>query len=507
MAKTIDFSKTVAELVKEFPEAKEILAEIGFKDITNPLALNVMGRVMTVPKGAAIKNISMEKIIAAFEQNGFAVTGWSGASADTQPGGSSDESNKVGAVGNVHSAKTAAPAGSASDRNEQLKALIRRLSSGEDLESVRADFVRDFESVSVHDIIRAEQGLIDDGTPVQDVQKLCDLHSALFHGKTEAEVMAEENQSLLFALEEGHPVQILMKENAALKETLDALEKALAENAPAEEIKNRFAALKKIRVLYGKKEELIMPPLYRYGVKGPSDVMWGVDDEIKAEVSRLAKELCAESFDANKGAIRHVLDRMTEMIYKEESILFPLALDRLTEDEWIAVYRDLPEMGNAFITQMPRWEKAEKILAEQKAAAKQHQISDGVIHFESGELTLNQLKAIFKLLPVDITFIDENETNRFFTNEGKVFSRPLSALGRPVYDCHPPRIVPMVKSMIAEFKAGTRDTMEMWTPNPQNPIRVLYCAVRDETGGYLGTVEIVQQFKDVLEHLAPAQQA
>ena len=81
----------------------------------------------------------------------------------------------------------------------------------------------------------------------------------------------------------------------------------------------------------------------------------------------------------------------------------------------------------------------------------------------------------------------------------------MSALGRKVYECHPPRIVPMVENMIKEFKAGTKDHMEVWTPNPENPIRVLYYPVRDDEGNYLGTLELVQQFKDIKEQLIQAE--
>lgn len=168
--KQLDMNKTVAELVAEYPEVKVIMVELGFKDITSPVALKFMGKVMTIPKGAAIKGIPMKRIVAAFEGKGFAVT--------RVPG---------------HEASEVLP-GTAEDRNTKLKNLILRLNQGEDLERVRADFVRDFESVSVHDIVKAEQGLIDDGLPMQEVQKLCDLHSALFHGKTEAELWAEEER-------------------------------------------------------------------------------------------------------------------------------------------------------------------------------------------------------------------------------------------------------------------------------------------------------------------------
>ena len=469
--KQIDLNKTVYDLVKEYPEIKDILSSLGFKDITNPVAIEVMGRVMTIPKGAKVKNISLDSIIKTFEENGFEVMGI----------GSSNSSE---VMDNPQS------------RAELLKSYIQRLNNGENLESVRKDFVKNFENVSVHEIIDVEQGMINDGTDVDEVQKLCDLHSALFHGKTEQEIYLEEEKELN-KIEEGHPVDYFQKENRALEIKLDELEKAV-EELKVDRVKNLLNELRKVKILYGKKEEIVMPILYRYGITGPSDVMWGVDDEIKAEYSSLAKEIDDTNFIVYRHRIEDVIARTREMIYKEENILYPLALQNLTDEEWVDVYGDLPEMGNCFISEAPKWQHGEQQL---KLRTKTKSADNGIIELNGGKLTVAELEAIFKLLPIDITFIDDNEINQFFANEGKVFSRPMSAIGRKVYECHPPRIVPIVENMIKEFKAGTKDHMEVWTPNPENPIRVLYYPVKDEDGNYLGTVELVQQFKDIKDQL------
>mgnify|MGYP000866251384 CR=1 FL=1 len=147
MEKILDLKKTVAELVEENPEVSEIMAEIGFKEITNPVALNVMGRIMTIPRGAAVKGIDLAKVIAAFEERGYQVI--------------SDD---------------------AQSRQGRIRNFIERLSSGEDLDSVRADFVQEFSHVDAQEIMTAEQTLIKEGMPVSEVQRLCDVHSALFHG-------------------------------------------------------------------------------------------------------------------------------------------------------------------------------------------------------------------------------------------------------------------------------------------------------------------------------------
>ncbi|MBQ8159700.1 MAG: DUF438 domain-containing protein [Clostridia bacterium] len=469
--KELDLRKTVAELVRQYPEVKEMMAGLGFKDITSPVAMKFMGKVMTIPKGAAIKGIPMDRIIAAFEEKGFHITGIPGH-------------------------EEIAVSGTAEDRNTKLKRLIQRLNQGDDLESVRADFVRDFESVSVHDIVKAEQGLIDDGLPLQEVQKLCDLHSALFHGKTEAELWAEEEQKAAgHSVPDGHPVDVLRRENQALETLIDHAMAALKEENISS-LSGNLNTLRRIDVLYSKKESILMPMLLHHGITGPNDVMWGVDDEIKAEVAHLAQAIRADTFSAEKTAVEAVLNRMKEMIYKEENIFFPLCLEHLTEEEWLDAYRDLPEMGFVFIEGAPKWSEGEKGLAARETAVPDT-MEEGFLCFPGGKLNMTQLNGLFKVLPIDITFIDAEDINRFFTNAGKVFSRPLSALDRSTYECHPERVKPMVRQLLDDFKSGARDTMEVWTPNDDHPVRVIYAAVRDEKGKYLGAAELVEDFTRV----------
>lgn len=618
MAKTIDFSKTVADLAAQYPEILNIMSGLGFKEITSPAALAVMGKVMTIPRGSKIKGIPMENIVAAFTAAGFEVinsgleaagessassaaaavskapeatssagastasgsataapdnfadtasvtvanashnTTSSDASANAAPASLSNADATV--TGREREAQLAEQAGqdktTAEERTKLLEGYIKRLSGGEDLESVRGDFVANFATVSVHDITKAEQALINEGMPALEVQKLCDIHSALFHGKTESEVMKEENEEITRQNGgAGHPVDILYRENRAIETRLAFLQGTFrkdispngsenrnpaannaqpsnnenhipvanndqptgsgnhnlaANNAqPSDtEIRNLaerlFDVKNGLKAHFSKKEELLMPILYHYDVQGPMQVMWGVDDEISKEFSYIAKSLMVDpaSYDAMKPRALAVIQREQEMIYKEEKILFPLAQEKFTQEEWYQVYRDMPEMGFAFLdpAKLPKWEAAEEWIREQeakeadKAAAA---LPDGIIHLPTGDLNLAQLTAILDVLPMDLTYIDENDVTRFFTNKGKIFARPLSCLGRPVYECHPPLVVPIVKGMLDQFRKGEADHVERWIPNPDTPVRIVYHAVHDKDGRYLGTLEMVQSFKDV----------
>lgn len=477
MEKILDLKKTVAELVEENPEVKEIMAEIGFKEIMNPVALNVMGRIMTIPRGASVKGIELAKVIAAFEERGYTVLSEDGAS-----------------------------------RQGRLRGFIERLSDGEDLESVRADFVKEFAHVEAQEIMDAEQTLIKEGMPITEVQRLCDVHSALFHGVASEpppgslshdEIHAQAasvNPDDIDALPEGHPLSILRAENRALETLLDTIEGELDGAKRTDEMLKHILALGDLRMHYIKKEELLMPLLYDYGVTGPSQVMWGIDDEMKRELAMIIKALKAdaETLPLYEACIRALTQRVREMIFKEEKILFPLSLRYFTQMEWYRCYHDLPDMGISFGVPIPAWEAAQPWLDQEAARLAQSQVG-GKLQFPTGELSMEQLTTILQLLPVDITFIDKDDVVRFFTNEGQVFTRPLSALGRDVMNCHPPEIIPVVRNLIADFKAKKRTQMIVHRYIRERPIRVHYQAMYDAAGEYIGTVEFVTDHAEPLE--------
>jgi len=477
MEKVLDLKKTVADLVGEYPEVRDIMAEVGFREITSAAALNVMGRIMTIPRGAAVKGIDLAKIIAAFEERGFTVVG-------------DDRGTRQG----------------------RLRGFIERLSGGEDLEAVRKDFVAEFSHVEAHEIMEAEQTLIKEGMPVTEVQRLCDVHSALFHGTPDApppgalshdEIHAQAasvNPDDIDALAPGHPLSILRAENTALGALLDTVEAELDGAKRPDVVLGHVVALGDVRMHYIKKEELLMPILYDYGVTGPSQVMWGIDDEMKRALSMITKALKEdpENLPMHEARLRALTQRIREMIFKEEKILFPLSLRYFKPIEWYRAYHDLPDMGISFGVAIPPWQEAQPWL-DQEAARLAEGAADGKLQFPTGELSMEQLNAIFKMLPVDITFIDANDTVRFFTNEGQVFTRPMSALGRDVMNCHPPEIIPVVRNLIADFKAKKRSEMIVHRYIRERPIRVHYQALYDGAGDYMGTVEFVTDHAEPLE--------
>ena len=635
MDKILDLDKSVASLVKEYPEVADIMVDLGFTEIKNPAMLASVGRIMNLKKGSQMKKIPMEEIVRAFREKGFEITD----GGKPFPAESTDLAEEAKIAKAIDSGEaTKAPV----DRAEALRSLLDRLSEGEDLESVRADFVRDFKDVDPAEIMRAEQGLMESGMPLSKVQKLCDVHSALFHGDTREEKIANAERAVQASLKNqagkeeknyinksleadaliqipGHPLSTFTKENEALGQYLESTKarweslveslsgKAGGKNKAegAEGVKGAQGApdweallaafseeltkLRSFTVHYAKKGDLLYPLLkVKYDISGPSQVMWTVDDEIRDTLGELNRELSEKSkgvralkntgedlddeeeeYIRSKAEIAEsilnsfflknylaVRNRMEEMIYKEENILFPMCALQFQKEEWIQIYFDSKDYDACFSVENAIWKEAEengntpeKWRAVEasgdsereksgKEISKEHSedfhaaelpqgagkmledllrrveslegksgnsgesssARDGEIIMPGGHLKKNELIAMLNTLPVEITFVDKDNINRFFNEGPKVFKRPQMAIDREVFSCHPPKVEPMVRMIIGNFRDGKEDEVPIWMEKGGKPFLVRYMAVRDKEQNYVGTLEAVTDMAEVKEH-------
>lgn len=384
----------------------------------------------------------------------------------------------------------------------KIKSYLQRLNKGEALESVQTDFVRECKDVDPADIMQAEQELLREGTSIGELQRLCDVHSALFHGSTRLSAAASLIQI------SGHPLQTFTLENAALEKLIHRAEQALENDDNNNSITNELLEqLRQIAIHYARKGDLLYPHLnVQYGISGPSAVMWTVDDEIRDELNALAKQRDQKSTDAWKQRLKTVLTRMEEMIYKESNILFPNCALNFTEEEWYQIYRDAKDYSECFGVRGDTWEAAETYLhdtaSEADTMSVEHAFAGGEtrIHLPGGSLTLSQLTALLNTIPLEISFVDVDNINRYFNEGPKVFKRPGMALEREVFTCHPPKIEQKVRRIIEEFRAGTLDQVPVWMDKGGRTFLVTYYAVRDKEEQYLGTLELVQDMEYAKEH-------
>lgn len=401
------------------------------------------------------------------------------------------------------------------ERAKLLQSYISRLSEGEDLESVRKDFVENFHSVDAAEIAHAEQQLIAEGAKVSDVQRLCDVHSALFRGATREEQIAKAEAAVMEsikekgreAVEKGHPMQVFKAENVHIEGLVKEAQKALSEDIErsSEDLLKQVEALSAVSIHYARKGDLIYPLLNRkYGFTGPASVMWGVDDEIRDELNKLGKTNPADpSF---RTRLTQVVGRIDEMIYKENNILLPLCLKNFSEEDWIRIYYDMPAYDTLLSDGYPIWDKAEASRAElstvgghlAKDVDRKKDLSEaesGRINLGSGHMTAHEIYGVLNTIPMELTFVDKDNTNRFFSNDCSLFKRPDMAIGRDVFSCHPPKIEARVRQVIQLLREGVQDSVDVWMEKNGRPVLVRYIAVRDDQGEYQGALETVQDME------------
>lgn len=451
------------------------------------------------------------------------------------------------------------------DVNE-LKSYLKRLSDGEDLKSVQKDFSERFENADPRDIMNAEQSMIKEGVPLEKVQKLCDIHSALFHrkpgegaeapgkkssgGKAASEkgtpqtgkiseiqqknaILRKERTQKLINIP-GHPLNTFTKENRAIEALLSE-----AETCDPAGIANLLPKIRELSVHYAKKGDLIYPVLkVNYNISGPADVMWNADDEIKKELALLWDKFSrkgAEALDESwEKKARAVIKRAQEMIYKEDNILFQICAVQFSDEDWYRIYMDSqayeeclgvkaenPEFEIKFKKSEVRSDEAfsggklsaEALSAEVSSAGTSsagaygpesavRTVSADEIRLPGGHFTPEQLEALLNTIPMEISFVDENNINRFFNESDgpKLFKRPHMALDREVFSCHPPKVEPMVRGIIESFRSGEKDDVSVWMKKNGRDVCVRYMAVRDRNGRYLGTMEVVQDMEFAKNH-------
>lgn len=384
-------------------------------------------------------------------------------------------------------------------RQQQLKEVIKELHEGKSVDEVKEKFAKVIDGVSPKEIGEMEVQLVKEGLPIEDIQYLCNVHAAVFKGTLE-EIHHPEQVP-------GHPIYTMKQENEAItkliEETIKPNLDKFKENDSKENIDNlidNINLLWDIDKHYSRKENLIFPYLEKYGVTAPPKVMWGVDDEIRARIKEVKLDL--EKYSGNKEEIikkvEETLHEISEMIFKEDSILFPMSLETLTEDEWIEIYKESDEIGYAIISPEKEW-KLKRVDVEKQEEEK-GMAEGGYVKFDTGVLNVEELNAIMEVLPGELSFVDSNNIVKFFTKgEHRIFTRTRAAIGRSVENCHPHTSVHMVHKIIDDFKSGKKDSEDFWIQLGDMFVLIRFFAVRNKEGEYLGTLEYVQNVAPIKE--------
>jgi DUF438 domain-containing protein len=384
-------------------------------------------------------------------------------------------------------------------RQDLLKHMIRQLHSGQPPEAVRGQLVKLLGRIPYDDVVVVEQELIAEGTPVGEILQLCDIHHQAMAGAIDSGRPPE--------LPPGHPARVFSEENRALEWEIEIIRRFVAEVAelPADdppgerllELRTHFNSLMDVEKHYLRKEHLLFPFLERHGITGPPTVMWGKHDETRVLLKTAAEALAAASGGevcageltvALELTLIPALEAVTGMIDKEEQILLPMCLDTLTEAEWFAVAEGSDEIGWCLVVPEARWVPAGVQPLPPPAAA-----DAGRIKLSTGTLTSAQMEAMLNTIPFDVTFVDADDTVRYFSHgRERIFARSKAILGRKVQYCHPPKSVGMVERIIEDFRSGREDQARFWITLGGRFLCIEYFAMRDTAGAYLGCLEVSQ---------------
>ena len=385
-------------------------------------------------------------------------------------------------------------------RKELLKHMIIQLHQGEAPDEVRARLVSLLKNIPYNEVVQVEQELINEGLPEEEVLKFCDIHTQVLEGHID--------QSEAKDIPPGHPVETLKMENKELLKVVSTLNKLYEKIKRPEELeietyliqlKAHFNNLSDVEKHYLRKENLLFPYLEKYNITGPPKVMWGKHDETR-ELLKVAHEGLLVKGEVSPEELSVLIElvlrpastAVSDMVMKEEEILLPMCMDKLTDEEWYHISQQSAEIGFCLYDPLFEW-KPEGVEAIPTSGA-----AEGMIQLPSGRVSVHELIAIFNTLPVELTFVDSQDKVKFFSHGMKpIFKRNRAVIGRDVRLCHPPKSVNLVEQILSDFKSGKQEKATFWLEMKGIFVYIEYYALRDEHNKYLGTLEVVQDITDL----------
>ena len=328
-----------------------------------------------------------------------------------------------------------------SRRKETLKALILKLHDGEDPIHVRYELKHTLKQIPYNEVVEVEQELMEEGLPQEEVLRLCDVHGQVLDGFIDDEDAQD--------IPEGHPIDVFLKENEAIKQVAETATQLLAQLPTITEddypkhllkLQSSFNELMDIDKHYQRKEYLLFPYLEKKDITGPPKVMWGKHDEIREQLKGCIEVLRTPGLkktdleEAIAILFTPVLQAMVDMTKKEADILFPMAMDHLTLEDWWHIHQQTLEFGFTLIDPVD-WKPEGMNREAQEAQTKLNE--NGAIQLPSGSFTAKEIMAILNTAPFDMTFVDKNDKVKYFTQGRNIFTRNRSIINRDVRLCHP----------------------------------------------------------------------
>lgn len=388
-------------------------------------------------------------------------------------------------------------------RIDIMKGLIRQLHTGRAEEKIKKQLETMLDEADYSDVFLMEIQLIKEGISQESIQQLCDTHTRVLKKHLDLQETPDTIP--------GHPVHTMVQENRELTLNTQKIRyhtkqiEKLTDDADAlpqmQEIQQHLNNLMDVDKHYRRKENLLFPYFEKNDMTGPPTVMWGKHDEVRellkgtiAALLEISTIDAAEAKAFNLFAVKPAAEAVEDMIYKEEKILFPTALDLLTEQDWYEIYIQSDEIGYCLYVPEFDWTPEGGFHKEiKKVSARSNNIQ-----MPTGSFKLDELISAFKTMPFDLTFVDKDDTVRYFSpGSDRIFDRSRAILGRKVQYCHPPKSVRTVNQIITDFKEGKQNRAQFWINLGPRFIYITYYALRNDNNEYLGTLEVTQDLTEL----------
>ena len=340
--------------------------------------------------------------------------------------------------------------------------------------------------------------------------------------KEDIQAMLEVFQDVLVTkdqeLPENHPISCYRRENAKMKELLLSVEDLVQYPLIKNQWLELYEELLKFKIHLSRKQNQLYPVLEKKGFTRPTTTMWTLDDFIRDEIAECYNLLLEDKEEEFIGKQAELVADVRDLMDKEENILYPTSLEMINEEEFRYMAEGDQEIGFAYISvqadKSGNSASASSSASASTAGAPLFGLSSAPgfaeelagllgkygfnnkeekLNVSTGQLTLEQINLIYQHMPVDLSYVDENELVCFYTDtKHRVFPRSKNVIGRDVKNCHPKASVHIVEEIIKKFRSGEQDKAEFWINKPDLFIYIIYYAVRDENGKFRGVLEMMQ---------------
>ena len=329
---------------------------------------------------------------------------------------------------------------------------------------------------------------------------------------------------------ENHPLWAYLEEiNAVEKVALEADELLKQDKFIKNPWLGVFDSLAEWRIHLSRKQNQLYPMLENHGFDRPTRIMWTFDDGVRDAISASYALLREDKYEEFLASVPETLEKLRDLNSKELEVLLPTSYKLLSDEEFVRMSKNDHEIGYAIINAPGLYvvpginDSAAQLNANnsgQNGAVSNEFLNDlagllskyvgpvgnvavskdSVLDVATGKLTLEQINLLFRHLPVDLSYVDENELVKFYSDTPhRIFPRSANVIGREVKNCHPAKSVHVVEEIVEKFRSGEQNQAEFWINKPGLFIYVIYTAVRDENGKFRGVLEMMQDCTHIRE--------